>query len=111
MPSLLKIRGLNTFSNELEIPEGSLKTADNVIIDRDDVAVPRRGFADYGTALPCSVDRVSQTLEYKDRLLRHFDCTLQFDSNGTGTFSSFSGTFSPVQPCLRIKEKQLYVEY
>ena len=37
MPSLLKAKGLGTYHNELGLKEGSLLTADNVVIDRDDV--------------------------------------------------------------------------
>lgn len=41
----LKIRGLYTFPNSLsEVPEGALTVADNVIIDRDSIIEPMRGF-------------------------------------------------------------------
>ncbi len=42
-------------------------------------------------------------MQYKDRILRHYDSTVQFDSNGTGNFHSFSGSFSETQSGLRIK--------
>ena len=41
----IKIRGLYTFPNDFSsIPEGALSLADNVVIDRDSIAEPRRGF-------------------------------------------------------------------
>lgn len=42
-------------------------------------------------------------MTYKDRILRHYGSTLQFDSNGSGSFSSFNGSFSETQSGLRIK--------
>lgn len=40
----LKIRGLHTFPNDFsEVPEGALSLADNIIIDRESIAEPRRG--------------------------------------------------------------------
>lgn len=42
---MTKIRGLYTFPNDFSaVPEGSLAKADNIIIDRESVAEPRRGF-------------------------------------------------------------------
>lgn len=101
---LLKARGLYSFPNQLsELPEGALVKADNVNIDRNSVIEPRRGLAKFGTDMPSSDDRAKQLLAYKGRILRHFDSTLQFDSDGSGTFSSFSGSFSEVESGLRIK--------
>ena len=47
----IKLRGLYTFPNDYSaIPEGALSQADNVIVDRDSLAEPRRGFT-YQNAL------------------------------------------------------------
>jgi len=41
----LQIKGLHTFANDLsEVPQGALVQADNIVIDRDSVAEPMRGF-------------------------------------------------------------------
>ncbi len=42
-------------------------------------------------------------MQYKDRILRHYDNTLQYDSNGLGNFLSFAGSYAEVQAGLRIK--------
>ena len=104
MADFLKAKGLHTFVNELgEVPDGALLTADNVVIDRNGVIEPRRGINLYGDAMPLGDDRASQLFEYKNRILRHFGATIQFDSDDAGTFSSFSGSFNEVKTDLRIK--------
>ena len=46
-----KIRGLYTFPNDFSgVPEGSLSKADNIVIDRDSIAEPRKGLTYLGTA-------------------------------------------------------------
>ena len=107
--SLTKATGLFTYQNLLDLPPGALLEATNVVIDRPGIIEPRRGFKDYGDAFPDINDRAKQLLVYKGRILRHyFDNTddvnyLQFDSDGSGTFSSFSGTYDETETGLRIK--------
>jgi len=104
MPALLKCSGLHTLKNNLsEIPEGALTIANNVNVNRDSIIEPRRGFKTYGDELTLSADRVKQLLTYKGRIIRHFGSTLQFDSDGVGSFSTFDGSFSETETGLRIK--------
>lgn len=49
---IVKARGLNTQPNELDVPEGSLRVAENVEITRDNVVQLSPGFADYSSNLP-----------------------------------------------------------
>lgn len=106
----LKAKGLFSFPNALsEIPQGGLVQADNVVINRDSVIEPRRGYKLYGNAMGASptADYAHQLFIYKNRVLRHFGgsgagTTVQWD-NGSGTFTSFSGTFSEPQTGTRIK--------
>jgi hypothetical protein len=103
---LLKAVGLYSFPNRLgSLPKGALTKATNVVINRDGVVEPRRGFKLYGNAMGASesADQAKQLLVYKGRIIRHFSTTLQYDSNGTGTFASFSGTNTEVDSGLRIK--------
>lgn len=104
MPSVftLKALGLNTMPNQLEVPEGSLTVAKNVTIQRDGVLESRRGFKIYGDSFGFSFDRAKQLITYKQRILRHFSSTLQYD-NGSGTFSNFTGSVVEAQSGLRIK--------
>lgn len=100
--------GLYTQPNNLELPDGALTKASNVIIQRQDVIEPRRGFKLYGNAFGSSSDRLKQVFFYKERILRHFASSLQFDTgkkdnSGTQIFSTFSGTFSEPQAGRRIR--------
>lgn len=100
---VLKARGLYTFPNNLsENPEGSLILADNVVIDRNSVIEPRRGFKKYGAAFGISSDRAKQLISYKDRLIRHYGTNLAFD-DGAGTFTSFTGSISEPETGIRLK--------
>ena len=103
MPTLRQCKGLHTYKNELTLPEGALVVADNVVVDEDNVIQPRRGFGVFGDTLPNEIDRTKQHLVYKDRILRHFEQTLQYDSTGSGTFLSFPGSFGELENGLRIK--------
>lgn len=98
--TLLKIKGLYTFPNTLsEIPNGALSKAKNIVINRDSVAESRRGFKLYGTAMGGNSSITAhQLMTYKGRLLRHYGTgsgtTLEYDSDGAGTFSPFTLTLS-----------------
>lgn len=100
----LKARGIYTFPNDLsEVPPGSLTEALNVVIDRNSVVEPRRGFAQFGNTFGVDSDRAKQLIVYKDRILLHYDDTLAFDSTGAGVYLNFAGTFTETQSGLRIK--------
>ncbi len=106
---LLRASGLYSFPNHLSaVPQGALLRALNVVINRDNIAESRRGLKIYGNAMGASVANTAhQLLTYKGRLLRHYGIasgtTIQFDSDGAGSFSSFSGTYNEVVQGLRIK--------
>lgn len=105
----LEARGLFTDPNLIsKVPEGALVVADNVIIDRDAVIEPRRGFNQYGTPFGADVDRAKQFLVYKDRILVHYDSALAFNDNphtsaNDGSFLDFNGTYEETESGLRIK--------
>lgn len=103
--NLIRARGLITFSNELAVPEGALVRAQNVNIDEQGVITQRRGLNDYGTSFGTSDDRLNQIMEYKDILFRHYGSTLQFD-DGSGTFTSFTGTYSEIEEGFRLKYQE-----
>lgn len=104
----LTASGLNTQPNELSVPPGSLDQASDIIIRRDNVIEPRRGFKLYGESFGESPDRADQIFQYKDRILRHYNTILQYDTditdvNGQSIFNDFCGSFSEVSPGTRIK--------
>jgi len=101
----LKAKGLSTSPNALETKDGGLTTASNIIIKRDNVMESRRGMRLYGTA---ATTAIKQLFTYKDRILRHFGSTLQFDTeilnaDEQSIFNSFASNFEEVDPGLRIK--------
>lgn len=106
MAVLKKCKGLHTFNNEINEVEGSLNIADNIVIDADDTIDTRRGFAEYGNSFATSSDVLKQALGYKGRILRHYNSTLEFDSDGAGTFSAFSGSFNELETGLRTKSQE-----
>lgn len=94
--------------NQLSAPEGAMVEASNVFIRRDNVIEPRRGFKLYGTPFGTSSDRAKQLMEYKNRIIRHYDSTLQYDTTvlndaGESIFATFFGSYSEVESGLRIK--------
>jgi hypothetical protein len=93
--------GLHTFKNELTSPDGAQIIADNVVIDRDNTIESRRGFKQF---LPFGLqdDRAKQLLQYKDRLITHYDDRLIFENPGFG-FDAFSGSYTETEAGLRIK--------
>jgi len=85
----LQAKGLFTHSNPLSaVPQGSLQQADNIVIDRNDIVEPRRGFKQYGNTFGVLADRTKQILTYKDVIIRHVLSKLQYDS-GNGVFLDF----------------------
>jgi len=108
MPSsnLLTCVGLVTYTSETNAPEGSLVIADNVNIDEPNVITPRRGFDDFLSTISLLDDtkRLKQIIQYKNKIIRHWDDHLEYE-DGT-TFSQFSGNFSELQAGLRIKAKE-----
>lgn len=103
----LKALGLNLSPNQLEVPEGSLVEGSNVIIRRDNVIEPRRGFKLWGESFGDITDRLKQLFTYRQRILRHYNSTLQFqngvNNDGTVNFDNFAGSYSETQTGLRIK--------
>lgn len=102
--TLLKSKGLYTLSNPLSaaVPEGSFADVTNVVVDRNEIIEPRRGFSQYQNSFGDGTSRAKQILNYKDSVLRHVLTDLQFDLNGA--FTSFnSPDVSEIQSGLRIK--------
>lgn len=101
----LKAKGLSVHSNYLGgTPEGSMQEALNVVIDRNDIVEPRRGFAEYGNIFGLGNDRAKQLFNYKDRILRHINGKLQYDSDEQGLFLDLNGlSIEETTSGLRIK--------
>lgn len=84
----LKCSGLYTFQNSLgSMPDGALSETNNVVIDRDGVINPRRGFKTYGTDFGNESSVAKQLMDYKYRIIRHWGITLDVDSDDLGDFT------------------------
>lgn len=93
----LKAKGLWTHPNPLgEVPQGAFLRADNVVIDREGTVETRRGVKRYGTVLTLgSSERPNKIFQYSERLIIHYATTLAYDSDNAGTWTPYSGTYSP----------------
>lgn len=99
----LKAVGLNTSPNQLDLPEGSLIEAKNIIIKRENTIEQIRGFKVFGDAMGASNDRAKTLFEYREKLFRHYGNTLDFQLDG-GKFQSFITPVVETQDGLRIKK-------
>lgn len=90
----LDAKGLQTYSNSLsQVQPGSMSIAQNVVCDRPGIVETRRGFDFFGTTLPSAAVKA---FVYMSRTLWY--CTggqLTYDSDGAGTWGTYSGSFSP----------------
>jgi len=69
---VLKIRGLYTSDNDLSaVPEGALLKATNIVIDKTDVAEPRRGFDRLSAGFASSSYRASRLWVYQSKTFSH----------------------------------------
>lgn len=97
----VRLKGLYTFGNELNQPEGSLSIADNVNIDEPNVVTQRRGFEDFGDLIGTPETRIRQLLVYKDTSIRHYSDKLEFKA--ANSYTQFNGSYSELDPDIRIK--------
>lgn len=90
----LDAKGLFTYANPLsQVPPGAMSIAQNVVIDRPGIVETRRGFDFYGDALPSFAVKA---FVYMSRLIYYCDGgELVYDSDGSGTWVTYSGSFSP----------------
>lgn len=86
---ILSCKGLFTYPNDLgAIPVGALVDADNIYIDRNDVAQPRRGFKIF--SVDAFLTTVKSLHNYQDRILVHSDSNLQYETDPVGDPGAFT---------------------
>lgn len=93
---ILKNKGLFTNSNQLSaVPEGALSVAQNIVIDKDDVAESRRGYGRESNPASSSSVRNDRAVSYQDHLIVHRsnDNSMAYKVNGVG-YTDFAGTYS-----------------
>ena len=106
----LKNSGINCFANPFGVIDGTAQDAMNVVIDRDNVCEPRRGFFQYGSTFGSVNDTVKQLINYKDVIFRHVLSKLQFDADANGDFrdiTSSDGNVVEVADGYRLKSQEV----
>jgi hypothetical protein len=93
--------GLYSQYNKLHaLPPGALLQCENGVIDREGVISKRRGFKRYGSVLS---NAPTALFEYRKTLVVQDGSSLKYDSDGAGTWSSWSGTYSPPDSSVKIQ--------
>lgn len=94
MPSqrvILRAKGLYSRPGPMtDAPDGALLQADDVVIDRDGVVGPRRGFSQLAGTVAGAINRISS---YQDTLLLHHSNTTLVYRNGS-SWTALSGTYA-----------------
>jgi len=91
---VIPIRGLWLHGCELQAPDGALSVADNVVIDRENVASPRRGFDILTTGFSDTSYRANKLAFYQSKLVAHYSTNLLAYYNA-GVWTQLTGTFAP----------------
>lgn len=108
----VKANGLYTYQDQLsEVPEGSLSEASNVVIDKDGLFSPRRGYKNLDGALAgaiksmhtYTVSRFNHLLAYRESGM---DKELALYDDGAGTWSTFSTSIEPPSGANTLKTAQ-----
>lgn len=100
----LKPKGKYTYPNPLsEVPQGALAVATNVVISRPSVIEQRRGEHTFGDALSSNT---KQLYNYQNRIIINNGTTLQYDSDGAGTWIPYSGSYTQPDGALVIRSFQ-----
>lgn len=96
----IKPMGLWTYPNQLSaVPQGALKVATNVVLDRPNVLEQRRGQAPFGTTL---LDATNKIYNFQNRLIINHGTSLAYDSTGSGDWVDYAGSYSPPPSALTI---------
>lgn len=100
----LKIKGLYTHPSELsEVPEGALLQADNIVIDEESTAEPRRGFDRLAGAFGASTDRANKITVYQEFRLAHYGSASLAYHNGTTAWADISTAMSPPSSTVKVR--------
>lgn len=95
----IKALGLNINPNFLDLPNGTLVEANDVIIRRENVIESRRGMSDWSEEIGSSTQYSTQLMEYKGRIIDAYSNKLAFETDTTNSsdheiFDDFAGTYT-----------------
>lgn len=100
----IKPRGLYTYPNPLsEVPQGAMLESLNVVLPRPSVIEQRRGINTFGTLL---TNNTLQLYNFQNRLIINTGTTLQYDSDGLGTWIPYAGSYTKPDSALVIRSFQ-----
>lgn len=112
---ITKIRGLYTFPNDFSsVPDGALAVADNVVIDRDSIAEPRRGFTYLASAagradFVAAGDRAQKIFFYDDTIIAQVLTGSTYSLvyfNPTTGFATIDASFNPPAATVKTRSAQ-----
>ncbi len=109
----IKVRGCYTYPSDLsEVPVGALGQAENIIVDRDSIAEPRRGFGylTHGDGVQSTFSdpsyRANKYFFYQSQTLCHYYTNLFAYHNSTTGWVNYSGTYSPPSASIPVRSAQ-----
>lgn len=109
----IKVRGAYTYPSDLsEVPVGALGVAENIIVDRDSIAEPRRGFGylTHGAGVQSTFSdpsyRANKYFFYQNQTLCHYYTNLFAYHNSTTGWVNYSGTYSPPSSTIPVRSAQ-----
>jgi len=99
----VRLRGLYTHPDDLSsaTPQGALSVADNIVIDREDIASPRRGMDRVSYALSNTSLRLNKVFSYQDYLLGHWGSKSMGYYNPASGWSAYSTTHEPIDSYIK----------
>lgn len=112
----IKVRGVYTYPSDLsEVPQGALARGDEIIVDRESIAEPRRGFGYLTDDTGARIDfprmgRANKYFFYQNQTLAHYtdedgDQWLAYVDPATG-WVDYSGQILPPLPTVRMRAAQ-----
>lgn len=110
----LKLKGLYTAPSDFAgVPDGALDIANDIVIDEESLAEPRRGFIKVTGNLPASNDRVNNFTSYQTKQIIAYTSTKLAYYAGS-SWTTYSGTYAPPDATLSLvrfmeANKNLYI--
>lgn len=104
---VLKVKGLFTHPSDLSaVPQGALSIADDVVVDKEEIAEPRRGYSRSFVGFSSGTFRANKLFSYQDYLLAQYSTDLlayystKLDTpaanfTGSGAWTAVAGSYAP----------------
>jgi hypothetical protein len=91
----LAIKGLYTTPSDLSaVPPGAMEIADNINVDQEDLAKPRRGLDDYGASFGTGTSRANKIFTFGSYVIVHHGTNLSYSAGENQAFTQYSGSYA-----------------